>query len=421
MKKMALLLLLFVSFGNISYSKESFDIQNAINGLGVEGGTVEIPSGEFIITEPIVITKPNVVIKGQGPGTVLVNASNTDSLFLVNGSESSKTEILSSIMSEPDVNFQNNPVLTAENVVGFSMNDHVKIIQEGTPVKTSYNYINKIVGNDIFLKENEIEQFVAEGSLSLVKVDLLRNVTIKDVKITSAEGKTGYGIKATHTNNFRVENVDFSKVGRNAIVIEDSLGAVITNNTFFENGRPGLGDNAIHSIKNFNIVISYNQLTRSGSIHTNNNMFSSVDHNKINGTQLTNGDGIYVIGGIGNRYEYNTVLRANCYGIWLRDGAERNIIANNQFIAAITSGIHLTDSSNNIIKDNVSQNNAGNGIFLTFGSKSNIVENNLTTENYGRGILVHDTGNLIKNNVSRSNQLHNYFIEPGNTLKENEQ
>ncbi|MFD0673922.1 nitrous oxide reductase family maturation protein NosD [Cohnella sp. GCM10027633] len=415
MKKLITVMVLFLSFVVPAHAN-TFDIQEEINALGPSGGVVTIPPGEYLITVPITITKPNVILQGSGKSTVLINATNSQNTIVVYGSESTSTNIQNDLIPGGGIDNQY-PVLNVTSSVGFQVNDNVKIVQSGTSTKFSYNIVKEVTGNKIVLKDNILESY---QSAKLVKVNLLPDVTIKDMKIKSGDGIVGWAIYAHHTKNFTIEHVNFSKVGRNPIYVEQSYSPLITRNILFENGRAGYGDFSIGSLENFNAEISYNEITRSGAIYTRNNMFSKVIRNMSNGTGPTNADGISVVGGIGNRYEYNSILRANCYGIWLKDGAERNVISNNTFSSGITSGIYLTTAKNNIIENNVLTYNNGNGIFLEFGATGNIIRENIVRTNYSRGILVHDVNNIIDSNLSSENTMENYKFEPGNIVKNND-
>ena len=43
-------------------------INELINKLPAEGGTIVIPEGDFVLDQPIVVSKNNVTIKGLDPG-----------------------------------------------------------------------------------------------------------------------------------------------------------------------------------------------------------------------------------------------------------------------------------------------------------------------------------------------------------------
>jgi parallel beta-helix repeat protein len=53
------------------------DLQSALSALPAEGGVVQLPAGRFEITKPLVLERGEVLIRGYGPATHIVN-TNTD-------------------------------------------------------------------------------------------------------------------------------------------------------------------------------------------------------------------------------------------------------------------------------------------------------------------------------------------------------
>ncbi|MFD0673656.1 right-handed parallel beta-helix repeat-containing protein [Cohnella sp. GCM10027633] len=419
MKKLILsFLLLFPLLSIVSNAETKFDIQKTIDSLGKNGGTVEIPSGTYNISKSIVITKPNVILKGQGNSTVLVGAKSDTSIIVVKGSESTATTILNDLKPGGGLDYQN-PVLQVADSRNLRVGDQVKIVQ-GTSKKFSYNYIRSIDGNNVTLVDNITEKYEAAKKLKLIKVSLLPDVTIQDMSFTSLAKVSGEpqhaAIRGMYTDRLKIENVNFTKVTATPIFIDQSLTPSITGNSFIQSGRVEKGDYAIGSQANFAAKIMDNTITQSGPINITNNQYTKVINNYANDTGPTNNDAITVDGGIENLISYNTILRPNCYGIWLLGGAERNTISNNQFIAGITSGVYLTDAKNNIIENNVARYNSGNGIFLDFGADRNMVRNNSVYENESRGILVHGINNKLLGNISEDNAMEQFRIATGNSL-----
>jgi len=77
---------LYLPLAAKNYDSASCDvIQNAIDVLPETGGQVIIPAGTFTCTTAIVISRSNVVLRGQGPATVLYLAAGSDSPVLVVG------------------------------------------------------------------------------------------------------------------------------------------------------------------------------------------------------------------------------------------------------------------------------------------------------------------------------------------------
>lgn len=65
--------------------------QKAIQSLGRDGGAVLVPAGRYVIGDPVVIDRPNVVLRGQGPDkTVLVVPKSLQQLHPVGMREGEK-------------------------------------------------------------------------------------------------------------------------------------------------------------------------------------------------------------------------------------------------------------------------------------------------------------------------------------------
>ncbi|NVM05269.1 MAG: hypothetical protein HWN67_23325, partial [Candidatus Helarchaeota archaeon] len=64
----------FIS-GNVVNAGNYPSIQDAVDALPDEGGTVFIPAGTYKISEPIIVTKSDVTLMGAGAGTILLNTS----------------------------------------------------------------------------------------------------------------------------------------------------------------------------------------------------------------------------------------------------------------------------------------------------------------------------------------------------------
>src|ERR1700744_1905895 len=56
----------------------SADIQEALDKLPDAGGEVDLPAGEFAITQPIVLQRDYETLRGAGDTTILRLASNAD-------------------------------------------------------------------------------------------------------------------------------------------------------------------------------------------------------------------------------------------------------------------------------------------------------------------------------------------------------
>ena len=58
-------------------------MQAALDAIPAEGGVVRLPPGTFEITEPLVLTKGDVLIQGSGAATHIVNKNTAGEPALV--------------------------------------------------------------------------------------------------------------------------------------------------------------------------------------------------------------------------------------------------------------------------------------------------------------------------------------------------
>ncbi len=63
----------------------SAEIQTALDALPDKGGEVVLPSGEFAVTQPIVLGRSHQTLRGAGDTTVLRLASNADCPVIIIG------------------------------------------------------------------------------------------------------------------------------------------------------------------------------------------------------------------------------------------------------------------------------------------------------------------------------------------------
>ncbi|MCY9692575.1 right-handed parallel beta-helix repeat-containing protein [Paenibacillus alginolyticus] len=399
--------------------KPPFDLQKAVDRLGPEGGVVTIPEGIHVIKKPVIINKDNVVIRGASPvSTVLTNDVPDDQLFIVSGSSTFTTQVVSDIL--PGGGLTNmNPQVEVENAGQLVEGDVILIENNNAvPKKLEFNKIKEMNGNILTLEDKVLESYTAAQSSTITKVSLVKNVTIKNVTIRSSQpDRENFGILAKYTSFLTVRNIIFENIAKNALLIQYSQSPRVQNSIFRDNGRKDKGDFGIGIQESVSAMVSKNQMFSSGAIYLRNNIHSVVSSNYSDGTLPTNGDGISAVGGIGNRYENNTILRANCYGIWIHSGAERNVIVNNTFQAGVTSGIYVTDAYNNEIINNTLTNNSSNGILLDLMAENNHIEGNRLTGNDARGVTANKQINIIGSNISINNKYPDYLYNTADAEK----
>ena len=151
-----------------------------------------------------------------------------------------------------------------------------------------------------------------------------------------------------------------------------------------------------------------------------------------------NGQGILLFSTTNSTLTQNTITGAGGRGIELVHSSNIDIIENN--VQDFSSGIHLQESSNNLIKKNSIIHNNYAGIMTESNSKGNtILENEIASNDYGiserggnniisknkiitndYGISVHSSSNTISDNIISDNNEMGIILDAGsNTLTGN--
>lgn len=279
------------------------------------------------------------------------------------------------------------------------------------------NLIKNIDGNVITLENQFVYSYKIEDRPVLIRVRLAENVSVKSISVTSKDKKATKGIEARLSRNLTVADLTVKGI-QNAIFVTDSIAPRIISNTITDNGRAVRGQAGLQIFNCLEAEIRENKLKRSGAIWIRNNINSRIIRNTSDNTRPTNGDGISVVNTVNCIFDSNTILNANCYGIWIKNDSRNNTISNNRFSKGITSGIYLTHGAQeNLISNNITSNNAGNGIFVAAEADRNIIRDNLVERNQGRGILVHGKQNTLSGNTALKNGIEQIKIQPGNFIK----
>ena len=258
---------------------------------------------------------------------------------------------------------------------------------------------------------------------------ILRNVTVKDAKVTdwykgiyyrkvengsivncNASSNTGDGIylEASSGNTLSNNIVTWNARG---IEFYSSNDITITNNTANNNGEGIFGGG--YNLTIVNNTASFN--SGSGGIslwHFYNSVITSnrANHNNHYGIYISSSNKLTITDNIATS---NTLS-----GIYLSDTNESTLI--NNTISANKNGIETYLSSNITIDKNIVTSNY-NGIYFK-SSNNNTVTNNTASSNTQGGIyLYNSSGNTISNNTvsSNSNGIMLMSLSNGNTLINN--
>jgi len=330
-------------------------VQEAIDSLGPEGGTVTVPPGEYLLRRSINI-RSRITLQGAGEQTVLRKVSQVGSRLAAPVAAEGRS-------------------LVVENAEGFRAGDQVGIFDQKTVGWLHCRAVIKDVsGNELLLDRRVGRAFdPAQGgavinyfsAIAGVKVD---QVTIKDLVIDGS----------------REQNPGVSAVVRRGLELGFNFAAInlvdVTNSRIEGCRIEGWPSDGISLQRG-----SGNLVTRCV-------------------VERCRGEGLHPGGGLrDSEFSDNLARRNLANGFFFCARVERVSVRNNRLIANGRSGIgHLGQSGDtlNLVEDNLCEANAMSGIELSEG-EGNTVKNNTCINNSqgapGRwsGILLTGTARSI--------------------------
>jgi parallel beta-helix repeat protein len=317
--------------------------------------------------------------------------------------------------------------------------------------------------NNVTVKNVKIE---LEGGYGIYLVDT-SNCIISDNTVTGdayniklwrsfnniIEGNTitnafrGILIYDSHNNSITANIVTDGVVG---IELEDCANNVLRNNEM-KNNRANFEVRSYPTYRVINDVDTSNTIDGSPIYYWVNQENRTIPSDAgcvvlVNCTRITvqsldlsqNGQGIVLFSSTNSTITQNTITGAGGRGIELVHSSNINIIENT--VQNFSNGIHLQESSNNLIQKNSVIYNKYAGIMTESNSKENrILENEIVSNDYGiseRGgdniisknkiitndysISVHSSSNLISDNIISENNEMGIILDAGsNTLSGN--
>ena len=345
---------------------DTISFQNAINNLS-ENSTLEIPEGNYIITDQLIVNKQKIRIQGKGT-IVLDNKTSNGNMAIFCISDSRDIYI-------SDLSLK------------------TKSFQAGCAI----SILNKC--SDITIDKVNINSFKNVGIISPLEYNntnvKILNSSILKCKFGIAGGANGFVISNNYINNLWYESDEYKDAGKwvegvpyyDGIIISGE-NFVISNNIIEGNGQSGIytGDAKGGTISNNTIKNNYNcglDLGIVGEYNEPNNYISNISftgnyvygnrHHQINITGVKNS--VFT----GN-YVYNESNIA--YPVIFTNSSSGNLVSNNILIDKRTDsngrGVSFDSTCNNnkiifnSIDSNLNYYRAGKNEIIDFNELTNL-------------------------------------------------
>jgi parallel beta-helix repeat protein len=315
-------------------------IQDAINAAeAAGGGMVYFPKGEYIITDTIEITTDDITIVNAN----IIFETEIESISAFNFSG---TDGISSNVSSID-----GLKIYISSVTGFEAGDIVRVdtdelYNEDRPSYFKFDLLRvEDVGADYVEVTSPLFHSYDTGgyTVTLTKINMLKNPIIDGVKIYLDKDKQQSGIDFDKCYNITIKNCYISDAGHNAISIANSLLGVVENNYIERTESLFDLDYGITVTRSSNVDITSNKIySHRTAINVTNLAYN------INITSNT-----IMKGSIGPHLGFNISI---CNNI-LKDGSiylrtENTVVANNIIHSNNTWGIFIVAQYNITISSN---------------------------------------------------------------------
>jgi parallel beta-helix repeat protein len=395
-------------------------LQEAVNALPPEGGTVFIPAGVYKITEPIIVKKSEVSLIGEGSGTVLLNTSEEgkNTIELLGTEEEPIWRVKISDMHLKG-NEKSGNAICANHVNEISLSDmwidyhgksgiYLDYCLENPRIYDNNIAYNKEMGvlldgcHDIVVSANQME----ENGIGIYGKGLF-NATVTGNNIDDHIKNCIYFVNTL--GSIITANMLENCQGKSVILDEKCNGIVLTGNTF---RMPGV----LYVFKTKGIVITGNAFDSSEStaleveeselITVSGNIFSGSGEgvNRIYGIVMSDVNDVSISG--------NTMVRPLEGGIYILGDKNGYVNITGNTIKSpsynnlgMYSGILIQNTSHSIISHNIviDDNEAENmksAIEESGDSDYNIITNNRVNKGTSGSIVTKGQNTRIESNLN---------------------
>jgi len=332
-----------------SGSNDDLVIEQAINSLPPSGGRVVLSEGDFILGSSIDILRSNVTLEGQGAGTVIRGAIDTDYIRVGNGA----TDLSNIRITNLSIDGTGQTNWGGIYFYGGSGRLITNSIIENCWIKNNYYYgIYLNYTNNVSITNN----IISYGDGSCVLVRNSSNCLISNNKTFN---NNGYGIFVDQSDSIVVSNNISRSNGRDGILLTYSVKySVVSNNIVGGNARYGIGvwyKNSYNTISN-NVCYLNNQAGI--ALYSSDNNFNEI---------------------VGNVLINNSQEADNTYDDIYIYSSKYNIISSNIMIATATNRTRYAvneagTSDYNLIIGNISYGQA-TGNYNKVGANTLVVNN----------------------------------------------
>ncbi len=225
-------------------------LQDAINALPQEGGIIVIPPGKFVISEPLILSKSDVCLRGSGTSTEIIN-NNTDhlpALIICSNADSVNPEALWRVQLS-DLRITGNK----ESGHGIMARKIQEIYIEGLTVTNN--------GQDgILMDRCEENPRVVHCNITYNKNVGLNLVGCHDIVVNGNQfEENGDALHCFDGYNLAMSGNNIDDHIKNGVVIENTYGSVVSGNMIEEsNGMAIIIDRDCYGITIGSNVIAHN-------------------------------------------------------------------------------------------------------------------------------------------------------------------
>ncbi|MGB0578447.1 MAG: right-handed parallel beta-helix repeat-containing protein [Limisphaerales bacterium] len=233
------------------------DLQSAVDALPDTGGTVIVPAGEYVLSSPLRITSENVVVAGEGAGTVIKNANTNGQpavLLAPKGFEKNRKLRLWRIQ------------MTNLRITGTANSGHGILAQGIQEILLRNITVDHNGGHGVFLDHCYENPRVVNCMITYNALSGLHLVGCHDIVVNANQFEENLDALRCHDGfNLTMNGNNLDDHLRHGVVVENTYGSVLSGNMIEEcNGTAVILDRDVYGVTVSANVIAHNM---SGGVH----------------------------------------------------------------------------------------------------------------------------------------------------------
>jgi len=216
------------------------DIQTAINMLPSQGGKIFVKAGRYPILNTLRIEASNVQIQGEGMG--ITNIIVRQSMLAAPALEVYSSGIGSALPLTADTRRGDTAIaLSAANAATLAVGDYIlvysnKSVDSEEPAKHA-GEVKQVATVDpatghISLNDQLCDTYLLANAASVIRVTILRNITLSDLSITTTATSSNLTVGFTHfrfVDNLQIERVESYHAYHSGIHLQSVLNSRISD------------------------------------------------------------------------------------------------------------------------------------------------------------------------------------------------